>query len=206
MTSLFRALPLAALLSLPRTAAGSDTAEAPRGVDTWVVLETTEGALAINLLEEVAPEHAENFKKLVRQGHYDGSPFHRAIEDFMAQAGGHWADDGTTTDVGYTLPAEIDPRLRHVRGTVAAARRGDAANPQRRSSGSQFYVCLAEAPWLDGQYTIFGHVVLGAEVLDRIRLGSPQREGALRRGEASAILRAWLGPVHEVRRALSEPD
>ena len=72
---------------------------------------------------------------------------------------------------GYTLPAEISPNLKHIEGAVAMARLGDRANPERRSSGSQFYICLAPAPHLDGAYTIFGQVTEGMDVVKQISVG-----------------------------------
>jgi cyclophilin family peptidyl-prolyl cis-trans isomerase len=72
---------------------------------------------------------------------------------------------------GYDLPAEISPTEQHLRGTVAMARKGDQVNPERKSSGSQFYICLAPAPFLNGQYTIFGGVVEGMDVVDKIKVG-----------------------------------
>jgi len=178
----------------PSASTGTDVDDGVSAGDTWVVLETSAGDLVIDLFEEKAPEHAENFKKLVRQGYYDGSPFHRVIEGFMAQGGGKWAPGGGTRDAGYTLAPEIDRSLRHVRGTVAAARKPDAVNPGRRSSGSQFYVSFANTPWLDGHYTIFGHVVDGLDVLPRIARGPRAENGAVPPSEATLIERAWLKP------------
>jgi cyclophilin family peptidyl-prolyl cis-trans isomerase len=196
------ALALAAAALAPLPAAATATAAATAAAtDTWVVLETDAGRLVINLLEEIAPDHAENFKKLVRQGWYDGSPFHRVIDGFMAQAGGHWLDGRLVTDVGYTLPAEIDPRARHVPGAVAAARRGDDANPRRRSSGSQFFVTFARIPSLDGQYTVFGQVVEGLDVLTLIQRGPPAADGLVPSDRATTVRRAWLQDAGELRAA-----
>lgn len=202
----------AAVLAALLLAAASPRAEAPAAgaseadaaqpeaaqADEWVVLETDAGELWINLFEEHAPEHAENFKKLVRQGWYDGTPFHRVIRGFVAQGGGRFDEEGEITDVGYTLPAEIDGRLRHVRGSVAAARRGDPVNPARRSSGSQFYLCLRPQPQLDLQYTVFGHVIRGLETMDAIRAAPPGAgNGAVPPERATRIRRAWLRPASE---------
>lgn len=168
------------------------------GLDEWVVLETDQGEVWIDLFEDRTPEHAENFKKLVRQGWYDGSPFHRVISGFVAQGGGKWAgDEGRTTDVGYEVPAEIRPELRHVRGSLAAARASDARNPRRRSSGSQFYICLQAQPDLDRKYTVFGQVIRGLEVVDRLESGPPGKDGLIPPEEASVILRAWTRPANE---------
>lgn len=185
------------LLLAPAVRPGADAAAT--GVpepDEWVVLETEAGRFVIDLFEEKAPDHAANFKKLVRQGWYVGSPFHRVLPGFMAQGGGRWAEDGAgTVDVGYTLPAELRSDLRHVRGTVAAARRDDRVNPRRRSSGSQFFICLDAAPHLNGSYTIFGHVVLGMDVVDAITQGSLKDDGAVSKEDATVLLAATLVPA-----------
>lgn len=175
----------------PAAAPASDpvaTAAAPAG-DELVVLETGVGSITIDLFEEKTPGHAANFKKLVQQGWYDGSPFHRVIEGFMAQGGGKFGPGGQTVDVGYTIPAEIVAGLSHHRGAVAAARTGDQVNPQRASSGSQFYICFGDASWLDGQYSIFGEVVSGMENVDKITRGPG---GAVAPGEATVIQRAYM--------------
>ncbi len=179
----------------------ADEPEAPTAMperDEWVVLETDQGEVWINLFEERSPEHAENFKKLVRQGWYDGSPFHRVIAGFVAQGGGKWVGEtGLTSDVGYEIAPEIRGDLRHVRGALAAARTSDAVNPRRRSSGSQFYICLRPQPELDQKYTVFGQVIHGLDVVDRLESGPPGKNGILAPGEASVILRAWLRPANE---------
>ena len=179
-----------------------------------VRLETTEGVIRIALSDRT-PQHRDNFIKLVREGYFDGLLFHRVIRDFMIQGGdpdsrmkpqGHPEDAKAfpphdkplgNGGPGYTLPSEIDfPALYHRRGAVAAAREGDAFNPERRSSGSQFYIVYGErwskerlaqqgfganrrmrrtyrkqggTPWLDGAYSVFGQVVSGMEVVERIQ-------------------------------------
>jgi cyclophilin family peptidyl-prolyl cis-trans isomerase len=137
-----------------------------------VVLETTQGNIVIQLDEKNAPRTAANFKKLVKQGFYDGTYFHRVISNFMIQGGDPNtknalpADDGQGGP-GYTVPAEI--KLPHVRGAVATARLGDGQNPTRASSGSQFFIDLANLKSLDqGGYTVFGQVISGMEAVDKI--------------------------------------
>ena len=137
-----------------------------------VIMETSMGNMTIELYPKDAPLHVANFKKLVYNKYYDGLLFHRVIPNFMIQGG----DPNTRTDnkaiygqggPGYTIPAEI--KLKHEKGSLAAARLGDAQNPKRESSGSQFYIVTGEASHLDGQYTVFGKVIKGYEVADKIQ-------------------------------------
>ena len=125
------------------------------------VIETNMGAMTIELYPDVAPKHVANFIKLAESGFYNGLTFHRVIPGFMIQ-GGDPAGNGTGGP-GYTIPAEIS-NLKHIRGSIAMARRSDNPN----SSGSQFYICLAPQPHLDGQYTIFGQVTSGMDIADKI--------------------------------------
>ena len=138
-----------------------------------VILETNYGTIEIKLYDDEAPIHSENFRKLVVQGFYDSLQFHRVIPGFVIQGG----DPNSKTPnkitygeggPGYTLPAEIGKP--HLRGSVGMAREGDQVNPQRRSSGSQFYICVQNVPHLDGQYTVFGEVVNGMNVVDSISI------------------------------------
>jgi len=135
------------------------------------VITTRFGDIVIRFHDKEAPQHVENFKKLVREGLYDRTTFHRVIPGFMIQGGDPNSRDNDRSNdgmggPGYTIPAEI--KLPHKRGSVAAARQADFANPERRSSGSQFYICVVPTPFLDGQYTVFGEVVKGLDVADRI--------------------------------------
>ncbi|MCX7785807.1 MAG: peptidylprolyl isomerase [candidate division WOR-3 bacterium] len=124
------------------------------------------GKIKIELYTQDAPLTCANFIKLAQQGFYNGLTFHRVIPGFVIQ-GGDPKGDGTGGP-GYTIPAEINPKFKHIRGTVATARLGDQVNPTKASSGSQFYICLAPTPHLDGNYTIFGQVVDGMDVVDKI--------------------------------------
>jgi len=135
------------------------------------VIDTDYGEIVIKLMDDAAPQHVANFKKLAREGFYDGTTFHRVIPNFMIQGGDPNSKDGDrsndgTGGPGYTIPAEI--RARHTRGAVAAARLPDQVNPQKASSGSQFFICVVAAPHLDGEYSVFGHVVEGMDVADKI--------------------------------------
>jgi cyclophilin family peptidyl-prolyl cis-trans isomerase len=137
-----------------------------------ITLTTSEGVIVIKLDAVAAPKHAENFKKLVKEGFYDGTTFHRVIPGFMIQGGDPLSKDQAkrsehgTGGPGYTIPAEIGKK--HKRGSLAAARQGDQVNPKRESSGSQFYICVVDTTFLDGQYTVFGEVIEGMDVADKI--------------------------------------
>ena len=129
------------------------------------------------LYPEIAPNTVNNFISLINKNFYDGIIFHRVINGFMIQGG-----DPLTKDIyadpakygtggpDYTIPAEFVPEYTHKKGALAAARRGDAANPLKESSGSQFYIVQNESTCaqLDGNYTVFGQTVEGFDVIDKI--------------------------------------
>ncbi len=140
----------------------------------YAIIETERGTVVIELYPKLAPKTVENFETLVKKGFYNNLTFHRVEPGFVVQ-GGDPKGNGTGGP-GYTVPAEIDPTEHHLRGSVATARTGDEVNPERRSSGSQFYICLGPQPGLDGQYTIFGGVVEGMAVVDKIRKGDHMRK------------------------------
>src|SRR5215470_10681211 len=123
------------------------------------VLETVLGKIVIKFHEKDAPKTVANFKSLVKKGFYDGTYFHRVIPGFMIQGGDPNTKNADPNDdgmggPGYTVPAEI--KLKHLRGSVATARTGDAVNPAKASSGSQFFIDVAAQPSLDaGGYTVF---------------------------------------------------
>lgn len=176
-----------------------------------VKIHTTLGDIVVRLYDET-PIHRDNFVKLAKEGFYDGTLFHRVIKDFMIQGGDPRSKGAAANemlgggDTGYTLPAEIRDSICHKRGALAAAREGDRTNPERRSSGSQFYIVwgrkfsprqmeyLSErmqrehpgsgglsprqqhiyatyggTPHLDGQYTVFGEVTEGLDVVEKIQ-------------------------------------
>jgi cyclophilin family peptidyl-prolyl cis-trans isomerase len=159
------------------------------------LIKTSFGDIKVKLYNETS-KHRDNFIKLVKEGFYDGSIFHRVINQFMIQGGG--AKNGTA-DVGYTIPAEFNSMFFHKKGALAAARMPDQINPNKESSGSQFYIVhgriftdeelnsiesrtnkkftaeqrdayksIGGAPHLDGDYTIFGEVIEGLYVIDKI--------------------------------------
>ena len=136
---------------------------------------TNLGTMRIKLYSQT-PKHRENFAKLAISGYYDGLLFHRVINGFMIQGGDPLTknpDNAAKFGTGgpdYTVPAEFIPEYTHKKGALAAARRGDAANPMKESSGSQFYIVQDEAACaqLNGAYTVFGETVSGLEVIDKI--------------------------------------
>ncbi|HUN58898.1 MAG TPA: peptidylprolyl isomerase [Candidatus Binataceae bacterium] len=142
---------------------------AVRNTGQYAILDTDRGDIVIELYPNVAPKTVANFEELSKKGFYNGLTFHRVEPGFVVQ-GGDPQGNGMGGP-GYDLPAEISPTEKHLRGTVAMARKGDQVNPDRKSSGSQFYICLAPAPFLDQQYTIFGGVVEGMNVVDQIKVG-----------------------------------
>ncbi len=160
-----------------------------------VLIETEYGNMTAVLYDDT-PGHRDNFLKLVKQGWYNGSIFHRVINKFMIQGGGQ---EGKMNDPGYTIPAEFVPAHFHKKGALAAARKGDQVNPKKASSGSQFYIVhgmvmqpaqidmfekqtgkkvsaerrkvystIGGTPHLDDDYTVFGEVTKGLEVIDKI--------------------------------------
>jgi cyclophilin family peptidyl-prolyl cis-trans isomerase len=136
---------------------------------------TTHGTMRVKLYSKT-PKHRDNFKKLVAEKYYDGIRFHRVIEGFMIQAGDPFSRDTAKINMwgqggpDYTVPAEFVNEYWHKKGALAAARKGDMANPTKASSGSQFYIVHDENACLhlDGQYSIFGEVVEGLDVIDKI--------------------------------------
>ena len=145
-------------------------AAAPTTPDTNEVgvITTSLGVLVLEFYPDVAPHHVENFKKLARSGFYDGTAFHRVIPGFMIQGGDPNTKDDTKKDTwgqggpGYTIDAEFNAK-HHARGILSMARTSDP-----NSAGSQFFICHADAGSLDGQYTVFGNLIKGFDVLDKI--------------------------------------
>ncbi len=131
-------------------------------------IETSKGPMVVTFWSDVAPKTVENFKKLARDGFYDGTAFHRIMKGFMIQGGDPLTKDASkehlwgTGDPGYKIKAEFNDRP-HRKGVLSMAR---AADPD--SAGSQFFICLDECAFLDGQYTAFGEIESGEEVLEEI--------------------------------------
>ncbi|TXK24757.1 peptidylprolyl isomerase [Pontibacter qinzhouensis] len=145
-----------------------------KGKDQLITITTPQGTLKLVLFDDT-PQHKANFLKLAREGFYNGTTFHRIVQGFMIQGGDPNSKTGDRNNIGtgnpgYTIPAEILPKYKHVRGAVAAARMGDHMNPKKESSGSQFYIVENHrgTPMLDEAYTVFGQVVDGLDVIDKI--------------------------------------
>jgi peptidylprolyl isomerase len=139
--------------------------ERPITDDNTLTLDTTKGKVVIQMRPDLAPGHVARIKELVRDGFYDGIVFHRVIDGFMAQTG---CPNGTGTGgSGKKLKAEFNKEP-HRRGTVSMAR---AQNPD--SGDSQFFICFADAPFLNGQYTVWGQVTEGMGNVDKIKRGEP---------------------------------
>ena len=132
------------------------------------VIKTSEGEMIAEFWPDAAPKTVENFKKLARSGFYDGTAFHRIVKGFMIQGGDPWTKDPTkesrygTGDPGYKIKAEFNDRS-HERGVLSMARSSDPD-----SAGSQFFICLANVSRLDHQYTTFGKIIKGDDVLEKI--------------------------------------
>lgn len=168
------------------------------------VISTSYGKMTV-LLYDATPKHRDNFIKLVKEGYFNGTLFHRVIRDFMIQGGDPDSKNAQPNQQlgvggpGYTVEAEFNPEFYHKKGALAAARQGDQVNPEKRSSGSQFYIVqgkkitmpelnqiatssgisytpeqiktyqtIGGTPFLDTQYTVFGEVIEGLEVIDKI--------------------------------------
>ena len=173
--------------------------------DQLAEISTIHGKIVLRLYDET-PLHRDNFVKLVNEGFYNDQIFHRVIENFMIQAGDPNSKDAAKGEMlgmggpGYTIPSEFHNQLYHKKGAIAAARKGDSVNPDKESSGSQFYIVqgtvftpeqldafvrmgrnsqfseqqiedytsIGGTPHLDGSYTVFGEVIEGFEVLEKI--------------------------------------
>jgi peptidylprolyl isomerase/peptidyl-prolyl cis-trans isomerase B (cyclophilin B) len=146
--------------------------EAPENSEV-AVIQTSMGKIVIELDDYAAPKTCKNFRELIADGFYNNTVFHRVIPNFIIQGGDPKSKTSAANrdtyglgSPGYTLPAEI--ALKHDRGAVGMARLPDSVNPQRESNGSQFYICLGPCPSLDDQYTVFGHVIQGLDVAEKI--------------------------------------
>ncbi len=149
-------------------AATTNTPPPAPSTNEVAIITTSLGVMVVEFYPDVAPNHVANFKKLARSGFYDGTAFHRVIPGFMIQGG----DPNTKNDAakdswgtggpGWTVNAEFNSK-HHARGILSMARTSDP-----NSAGSQFFICHGDAGFLDGQYTVFGNLIKGFDVLDKI--------------------------------------
>jgi peptidyl-prolyl cis-trans isomerase B (cyclophilin B) len=154
----------------PAAPAAAVTNQAPAAPNTneVAVVTTSEGVMVLEFYPDVAPKHVENFKALAKKGFYDGTCFHRVIPGFMIQGGDPNTKNDAAKDTwgmggpGYTINAEFNSK-HHARGILSMARTSDP-----NSAGSQFFICHGDAGFLDGQYTVFGNLIKGFDVLDKI--------------------------------------
>ncbi len=157
-------LALIGTLVVPASAAD----ETKPAADEVAVIKTNQGEMVLEFFPEVAPKHVENFKTLAKKGFYDGTCFHRVIKGFMIQGGDPLTKDDAnqarwgTGDPGYKIKAEFNNKP-HVRGTLSAARSQDPD-----SAGSQFFICHGDPSFLNGQYTVYGKLIKGDDVLEKI--------------------------------------
>lgn len=158
-----------------------DEAKPAAAVKEVAVIKTDAGEMVVEFWSDVAPKTVENFKKLAKDKFYDGTAFHRIVKGFMIQGGDPLTKDGTkeamwgTGDPGYKIKAEFNQRS-HQRGVLSMARSNDPD-----SAGSQFFICLGDASFLDNKYTAFGKVIKGDDVLGKIG----DTETVANRGEKS---------------------
>ena len=175
---------LAALIAVLGLAAVPPTPSKAADLENMLYMDLKYGRVVIEMRPDLAPKHVARIKELVKQGFYNGVPFHRVIAGFMAQTG-----DPTGTGMGgsgQNLPAEFNKEP-HVRGTVSMAR---AQSPN--SADSQFFICFDDAGFLDGQYTVWGKVVEGMEFVDMIKKGDDADNGSVAESERDVIVKMTL--------------
>jgi peptidyl-prolyl cis-trans isomerase B (cyclophilin B) len=184
----------------PSNAAPPASSPAPaKEVKEVAIIKTSKGDMVLEFWSDVAPKTVENFKKLSKEGFYNGTIFHRIIKGFMIQGGDPLTKDPAnegrfgTGDPGYKIKAEFNPK-KHERGVISMAR---SADPD--SAGSQFFICLDAAPFLDGKYTTFGRLTKGEDVL--LKIGEtpvvPNRGEVSRPAEKVVIESITLVPAPE---------
>ncbi len=160
-----------------------------------VVIQTNMGTMTMKLFPHAAPKMVDHFKKLVQEGFYNGTKFHRVIPNFMIQGGDYMSKLPDKSKWGFgraneeTIAAEFHPELHHVPGIVAAARKQDP-----NSASTQFYICVGTPSWLDGQYTIFGELVDQASLDVAQKISEVQRDSKDRPLEDVVMRRVFLKP------------
>jgi peptidyl-prolyl cis-trans isomerase B (cyclophilin B) len=175
------------------------------------VIKTSLGEMVVEFWPDIAPKTVENFKTLAKKGFYDGTAFHRVIKGFMIQGGDPLTKDAAkvamwgTGDPGYKIDAEFSTRP-HVRGVISMARNGDPreqmGQPPRpqfaNSAGSQFFICHATVPHLDGKYSAFGKLIKGEDVLDKIA-ETPVAPGANRPTTRVEVTKIEIVPADSIK-------
>lgn len=155
-------------------------AQIPQGItmenqqNPLIKITTDKGDMYLEMFPDVAPKHVESMLKLIKDGYYNGLTFHRVVPGFVIQGG--CPKGNGTGGPGYTLPAEFNNR-KHLKGTMAMARTSDP-----NSAGSQFYICLDAIPHLDNQYTVFGQIVKGHEVPEKVKQGDKMQIEIIQEG------------------------
>lgn len=175
-------------------------ADKPADGEEVAVLETGKGKIVVMFYPQLSPKHVENYKMLVKKGFYDGTRFHRCIEGFMIQGGDpltkdlslapRWGTGGNTDESGkeVNVPAEFNSKLSHTRGVLSAAR---SQSPD--SASSQFFLMHQDSTFLDNQYSSFGRIVMGQEVVDEIvKTGDAANNGAVKPEDAVLLKKAYL--------------
>ena len=164
---MLRMLALVGLLFAAMPAAAQNL---PAGADpqNTLIIDTTQGRIVVKLRNDIAPGHAARLKQLVREKFYDGVPFHRVMDGFMAQTGDGQNFNGTGGSKYPNLKQEFS-KVPFTRGVVGMARRGDSVD----TANSQFFIMFGENPGLNGQYTVIGDVVAGMDVVDKLKKSPP---------------------------------
>ena len=157
---------LALMFAVPAITVPVSAQSLPAGLDKQnaIVIDTTKGRIVIKLRPDLAPQHVERIKQLAREGFYNNVPFHRVMDGFMAQTGDGQNFNGTGGSKYPNLKQEFS-QVPFKRGVVGMARRGDSVD----TANSQFFICLGDASFLNGQYTVIGEVVQGMDVVDKLK-------------------------------------
>jgi peptidylprolyl isomerase len=179
------AFTVCAALIVARDPAAAQTKPDPQNT---VILTTKDGDVTIRLRPDLAPKHAAQIKALVQRKFYDGLTFHRVISGFMAQTGDPQGDGSGGSDLP-NVPAEFSSTP-FKRGTVGMARASDP-----NSANSQFFVCFADASFLNNQYTVVGDVVSGMEIIDKVKKGSQANNGAVTAPDKIVKMRLATDPM-----------
>ncbi|MBI4586816.1 MAG: peptidylprolyl isomerase [Planctomycetes bacterium] len=179
--------PAAASIQSGHTGAAAPVAAVVKaGEEEVVILETSKGRVAIRLFDQDCPRHTGSFKKLVREGFFNGAAFHRVFSGYFAQGG----EGGQPCNQNHLLP--LEPGRKHLRGAVAGAPYLDQSRQAQGTAGCQFYVCMRDLPEFDGKYTVFGEVIEGMDVIDHLQGGAVENNGYVPADKADRIVKAAI--------------